>query len=84
VLLVLYLHIWLEWGCIKRAEVVALLKELGSEQLIHPSLVLIEQRCPDSYQLRIKGDYNFQEIEVFLEKRFLIEENKNYLIISSL
>ena len=74
----------MSWGCIKRAEAVALLKELGSEQLIQPSLVLIEQQYPDSFQLRMKGDYNLQEIGIFLNNRFLIEENKNYLIISSL
>jgi hypothetical protein len=68
----------------KRAEAVALLKELGSDQLIQPSVVLVEQRCPDSYQLRIKGNYNLQEIEVFLNNRFLIEEYKKYLVISSL
>lgn len=68
----------------KRTEAITLLKELGAELLIQPTLVLIEQRCPDSYQLRIKGDYDVQEIEVFLKNKFLIEENKNYLIISSL
>jgi hypothetical protein len=69
---------------IKRAEAVALLKELGSEQLIQPSFVLIEQRFPDIYQLKIKGNYNLQEIGIFLKTRFLVEENENYLIISSL
>jgi hypothetical protein len=69
---------------VKRTEAVALLKELGSEQLIQPSWVLVEQKCPDSYQLRIKGDYNLQEIGTFLNNKFLIEECKNYLIISSL
>jgi hypothetical protein len=81
----------LEWECIKRAEAVALLKELGSEELIHPAFVLVERRFPDicllypdNYQLRIKGDYSLLEIGIFLKKRFLIEENKDYLIISSL
>ncbi len=68
----------------KREEAVALLKELGSERLIQPSLVLLEQKCPDSYELKIKGDYNLQEIRVFLNNRFLTEEFKNYLVISSL
>jgi hypothetical protein len=73
-----------EWERIKRAEAVALLKELSTEQLIQPSIVLIEQRCPDSYQLRIKGDYNLQEIGILLKNRFSIEESKNCLTISSL
>ena len=71
-------------GIIKRAEAVALLKELCSERLIQPSLVLIDQRFPDIYQLRIKGDYDLQEIGIYLNKRFLVEECENYLIISSL
>jgi hypothetical protein len=29
--------LWLEWAYIKRAEAVALLKELGAEHLIQPS-----------------------------------------------
>ena len=64
----------------KRTEAVALLKELGAEQLIQPSSVLIEQRSSDGYQLRIKGDYNFQEIEMFVKDRFFLEETKGYLI----
>jgi hypothetical protein len=68
----------------KRAEAVALLKELGLAQLIQPSFVLIEQRFPDVYQLRIKGNYDFQEIGLFFNNRFLIEEFENYLVISSL
>jgi len=49
------------------------LKELGAEQLIQPTLVLIEQRSSDGYQLQIKGNYNFQEIETFVKDRFLLE-----------
>jgi hypothetical protein len=68
---------------VKRAEAIALLKELGSGQLVEPSLVLIERKSPDFYQLIIKGNYSLQEIKTFLGNKFLIEENKNYLIISS-
>jgi hypothetical protein len=64
----------------KRTEAVALLKELGAEELIRPSLVLIEKRSSDGYQLQIKGDYNFQEIEMFVKNRFFLEESKGYLI----
>ncbi len=75
---------WFEWEVIKRAEAVALLKELNAEQLIQPSFVIVEQRFPDIYQLRIKGDYNLQDLTIFLNNRFSIEECKNYLVISSL
>jgi len=67
-----------------RKEAVTLLKELGSKCLVQPTFVIIEHRNPDNYQLKIKGDYNLQEIGIFLKNRFSIEENKNYLIISSL
>jgi len=80
----LYAHIRFEWVCINRAEAVALLKELSSEQLIQPSLVLIEQRSSNIYQLKIKGNYNLQEIELVLKNRFSAEEYENYLVISSL
>jgi hypothetical protein len=66
----------------KRAEAAALLKELGSEQLIQPFLVLIEQRSPDRYQLQIKDSYNLREIEVFVKNRFSLEESKGYLIFN--
>jgi len=64
----------------KRTEAVALLKELVAGQLIQPSLVLIERRSPDEYQLQMRGSYNFQEIEMFVKDRFSLEESKGYLI----
>jgi hypothetical protein len=66
----------------KRSEAVGLLKELVAEQLIQPSLVLIEQMTSDRYQLQIKGTYNFQEIEMFVKNRFSLEEYKGYLIFN--
>jgi len=66
----------------KRTEAVGLLKELVAEQLIQPSLVLIEQRNSGRYQLQIKGTYNFQEIEMFFKNRFSLEECKGYLIFN--
>ena len=66
---VLYAHIQLELSYIKRAEGVALLEELSAEQLIASSFVIIEQRFPDVYQLRIKDNYNLQEIGVVLNRR---------------
>jgi hypothetical protein len=77
----------LSWECIKRVEAVALLKELGSEKLIQPSVVLIEQRKPDKYQLCVKGNYDCYEIESFLKKYNLsFEEDitKGYLCIFKL
>ena len=66
----------------KREEAVVLLKELGSERLIQPSLALIEQRKPDRYQLQIRGDYNRQLIGIFVKKRhFSFEMSNDYLII---
>ena len=66
----------------ERKEAIALLKELGTEHLIRPSLVLIENRKPDRFQLQIKGDYDCQLIDVFLRvKGFSCEENKDYLVI---
>ena len=64
----------------KRGETVALLKELGAEHLIQPSLVLIQQRTPDNYQLQIRGNYDFQQIEMFVKNRFALEESNGYLI----
>ena len=64
-----------------RREAVCLLRELVAEQLIQPSLVLIEQKNSDGYQLEIKGDYNFQQIEMFVKNRFSLEERKGCLIL---
>ena len=65
-----------------RKEAVVLLKELGAEHLVQPLMVLVEQRNPNSCQLKIKGDYDRELIEEFLKNRgFSYEENKDYLII---
>ncbi len=66
----------------KRSEAVGLLKELVAEQLIQPSLVLIDRRSPDIYQLQIKGNYNLQEIEMFVKNRFALKECDGYLIFN--
>jgi hypothetical protein len=55
----------------KRAEAVALLKELGFERLLQPSMVLIEQRKPDRFQLCVKGEFCFDDIEAFVQKHNL-------------
>ena len=68
---------------IKRPEAVALVKELGITELIQPTFVIIHERCPDRFQLKIKGNYDRKQIEIVLKNRnFLYEENNDYLIIS--
>jgi hypothetical protein len=67
----------------KREESVALLKELGSNQLVRPIVVSIEHKLPDTYQLKIKGEYDLYAMKIFLKNRFLVEENKDYLVIST-
>ena len=65
-----------EGNLVKRAETVALLKELGAMNLLQPSWVLVEQRKPEKYQLCVKGYYDFHRIEVFIQKYALaIEED---------
>jgi len=64
-----------------RREAITLLSELGANQLVYPSFVILEQIKTDQYQLKMKGSYNFHEIGVFLKNRFLIEEIRTFLII---
>jgi hypothetical protein len=64
-----------------RKEAIALLVELGSNQLVNPDLVILELRKPNSYQLKIKGNYRFNEVGIFLKNKFCLEEINNYLII---
>jgi hypothetical protein len=66
---------------VKREESSALLKELATQQLVSPSFVIIERRLPDTYQLKIKGDYDLQEVKLFLKNKFSVEENKDYIVI---
>ena len=67
-----------------RKEATALLKELDAEHLVQPLMVLVDQRKPDNCLLKIKGEYDRKEIQVFLKNRgFSYEENNNYLIISN-
>jgi hypothetical protein len=64
-----------------RKEAITLLSELGANQLVCPSFVILEQIETGNYQLKIRGNYNFHEIGDFLKNRFLIEEIRNFLII---
>lgn len=64
-----------------RKEAIALLVELGSNQLVNPDYVVLEEINPDIYQLKIKGNYTLQEIGSFLKDRFLLKEINGFLII---
>jgi hypothetical protein len=66
---------------LERKEAIALLCELGVNQLISPDLVILEQRNHDNYQLKIKGNYSLKKVVTFLRNRFCLEEINNYLII---
>ena len=66
----------------KRTEAVGLLKELAAEQLIQPSLVLIQEKSTERFQLQIKGNYDFKQIEMFVKNRFALEEVDGYLIFN--
>ena len=68
----------------QRYEAVTLLKELGAEQLIQPSSVLIEQRKPDRYELQIKGSYDLELIRRFVQQYSLMvkeDTTKGHLVI---
>jgi hypothetical protein len=67
----------------KRTEAVGLLKELAAEQLIQPSLVLIQEKSTERFQLQIKGNYDFKQIEMFVKNRFSLEESQGFLIFTS-
>lgn len=64
-----------------RKEAIALLAELGTNQLLSPNFVILEQRNLDNYQLKIKGNYSLKDLGIFLKNRFCLEEINNYLII---
>ena len=68
----------------KRKESVALLKELSANQLVNPTVVSIEHMLPDSYRLKIKGNFDIQAMKKFLKDKFSVEENKDYVVISEL
>ena len=74
----------LEGNRVNRKEAIALLVELGSHELVSPDVVVLELRSPEEYHLKIMGGYNFKDIGFFLKNRFLTEESKNYLVISTL
>ena len=65
-----------------RQEAIALLKELGNNNLVQPLFVIIEKRTPDKFQLKIKGYYDSKEIEIFLKNSgYSFQDNHEFLII---
>lgn len=66
-----------------RKEALTLLSELGANQLVCPSFVILEPDNAGSYQLKIGGSYNLLEIGNFLKSRFLVKEIRNFLVIYS-
>jgi hypothetical protein len=72
----------------KRGEAVNLLADISlKEKLVQPSLVSLDRRdnnSYNSYQLKIKGDYDFELLKMYAEsKNFTVEEDKakRFLII---
>ncbi len=66
----------------QRKDAIALFTELVAKGYVQPNLVSIEQKKQDKFQLKIRGSYDSKPIELFIKnKGFLIEENKDYLII---
>jgi hypothetical protein len=61
----------------KRESAVALVKELVCNNLIQTSWLSIDRRKVDGYELRFRGDYEWPDLNVFLQNRNLaMEENK--------
>ena len=60
-----------------RAQAIAVLKELVANGLIDTAWVSIEERKPNSFELRVKGNGDCSLIDPFLQKHNLtLEENK--------
>ena len=67
----------------KRVQAITLLTDLClKEKLVQPSFVIIEQREPNEYQLKIKGDYDSETIKKFVQKKnFSVQEDGVFLLI---
>ena len=66
-----------------RKEAITLLSELGTNQLVCPTFVILEPDNWGSYRLKIGGSYNLPEIGSFLKSRFSVKEIRNFLVIYS-
>ena len=56
--------------------------ELGANQLVDPNFVVIDQTDLNAYQLKIKGNYDIQAMQLFLKDRCRLKEKEGFLIIS--
>jgi hypothetical protein len=68
----------------EREQAITLLRELAVNDLAEPSYVHICERSPNHYQLKIKANYNPDQLLKFAQKHSLaIEESKEqkFLII---
>jgi len=67
---------------LNRKEAVALFTDLVANGYVQPHLVSIEQKKPNKFQLKIKGEYDYNQIEQFLKiKELQCEKTEDYLII---
>lgn len=68
-----------------RGQAITLLTDLClKEKIVQPNFVIIEQRGPNAYQLKIKEIYDSESVKKFVQKKnFSVEEDKdkNYLLI---
>jgi hypothetical protein len=62
---------------VRREQAVAIVKELVCNNLIQTNWLSIDSRKVDSYELKFRGDYEHNDIEIFLQNRNLaMAENK--------
>jgi hypothetical protein len=70
----------------KRGQAITLLKDSClKERIVKPVFVSIDHSDPNDYKLKIKGDYDIESIEQFVQKRnFSVKEDKDkgFLVIS--
>jgi hypothetical protein len=59
-----------------RSLTIAVLKELATNGLIDTEWVSIEERKPNSFELRVKGNCDHTLMDPFLQKYLKLEVNK--------
>ncbi len=67
-----------------RQQAIALLKELVADHLIQTSWVSIEERTPNSYELKFNGDCDRSLIDPILQNHNLTikeDKDKGYFVI---
>jgi hypothetical protein len=67
---------------LNRKEAVALFTDLVANGHVQPNFVSIEQKKPNKFQLKIKGEYDSTQLMLFLKIRGVsCEKTEDYLII---